>query len=177
VLAIGRFSQEKGHDVLIRAFARVAARLPEWQLKIVGEGPAHAHLSTLAAKLGIQNRVTLAPVTKDVLGEYLQADIFVLPSRFEGFPNTLIEAMQSGCAVIAADCPVAPREILSDGKNGLLFRNEDDEHLAELLSVLMHDPDRRSALGEGAVLAVKRYAPEVILSLWDGLIEACANIK
>lgn len=170
LLAVGRLSREKGHDVLIRAFARIADCFPEWHLKIVGEGAFREWLEVLVQSLGVDDRVTLAPVTRDITRDYCEAGVFVLPSRFEGFPNALIEAMQCGCAVVAADCPVAPREILHNGRDGLLFASESDVQLAEKLTGLMGDPPLRASLGAAAMESVKKYSSQAVLPLWDSLI-------
>lgn len=172
ILSVGRLSHEKGHDILIRAFALIAVRFPGWRLRIVGDGVLREELQALILSLGLEKSVELAPVQKDVAIEYARAGIFVLPSRFEGFPNALIEAMQAGCAVIAADCPCAPREILRNGIDGLLFRNGDDGNLAERLAGLMADSTQRRTLGEQASRTAKNYSPELILPRWDGLLKS-----
>jgi glycosyltransferase involved in cell wall biosynthesis len=174
VLAVGRLGPEKGHDILIRAFALVAAQSPEWRIKIVGAGPCYAMLKALAQDLGIQGRIDLAPVTHEIWPAYQAAEIFVLPSRYEGFPNVLVEAMRAGCAVIISDCAGAGTEIVSDKEDGLVFRTDDIQGLADRLAGLMSDPHKRAALGEQARRSVKRYDPDVILPLWDSLIDAIA---
>jgi len=174
VLAVGRLGPEKGHDVLVRAFALVAAQYPGWRVKIVGTGPCSAMLKDLARRLGVQDRVDFAPVMRDIWPAYQAAEIFVLPSRLEGFPNVLVEAMRAGCAVVISDCPGAGTEIISDGQDGLVFRTDDAQGLAERLAELMADPRKRAAMGERARKSVTRYDPEVILPIWDRLIEAGA---
>jgi glycosyltransferase involved in cell wall biosynthesis len=171
VLSVGRLSHEKGHDVLIRAFAQVAERFSDWRLKIIGDGVSRQQLSALIDSLAMQDRIELAPIQKSVARDYCSAGVFVLPSRFEGFPNALIEAMQTGCAALAADCPVGPREIISHGTDGLLFRNEDAADLASQLMTLMRDGELRKALGARARETVRKYEPEVILPMWDRLLD------
>jgi glycosyltransferase involved in cell wall biosynthesis len=171
VLSVGRLSREKGHDILIRAFAGVADKFPDWRLRIVGDGILRSELSGLIESLGLQRRVELAPTKKSLVMDYRTAGIFVLPSRFEGFPNALMEAMQSGCPVVSANCPVGPAEILSDGSDGLLFRNEDASGLASQLTILMQDGELRRSLGERARETVRKYEPEVVLPIWDRLLD------
>src|SRR5262245_40243860 len=170
VLSVGRLSPEKGHDILIKAFARVSERFPEWRLKVIGDGGARPHLAALIHSLGLYDRVELAPTQKSVVRDYRACSVFVLPSRFEGFPNTLVEAMQERCAVVAADCPVGPREIVSDGFDGLLFRNEDIGDLASKLSSLLSDVNLRRKLGAQAQTSVQKYRPDAVYPLWDSLI-------
>ena len=171
VLSVGRLSPQKGHDILIRAFAQLAGRFPDWRLKIIGDGVLRQQLAALIHLLGVRDRAELAPIQKSVLRDYWNAGVFVLPSRFEGFPNALIEAMQTGCAVVAADCPVGPREILTDEADGLLFRNLDASDLAAKLARLMGDAELREALGGRARETVRRYEPDVILPMWDSLLD------
>lgn len=171
ILSVGRLSPEKGHDVLIRSFAQVAARFADWRLKIIGDGISRPQLTALIGSLGMQSRVELAPIQKSVVEEYCGAAVFVLPSRFEGFPNALIEAMQNGCAVLASDCPVGPREILAHGTDGLLFRNEDPSELASRLARLMQDDELRKSLGERARETVRKYEPDIVLPIWDRLFD------
>jgi glycosyltransferase involved in cell wall biosynthesis len=175
ILAIGRLSHQKAQDTLIEAFSRLAGRFPEWTLRIIGEGELRPDLTSLVSSLELGGRVELAPVKKDVLAEYQGASIFALPSRFEGFPNVLVEAMQAGCAVVVSDCPGAGTEIVSDGQDGLVFRTGDIQDLTERLAGLMSDPHKREALGEQARKSVKRYDSEIVLPMWDRLIEAVAR--
>ena len=171
VLSVGRLCHQKGHDILIRAFASLAARFPGWRLKIVGEGDLREELSRLVGSLGMTDRIELAPVQKSLAHDYRAAGVFVLASRFEGFPNTLLEAMQMGCAVLAADCPTGPREVITDGSDGLLFRNGDAPDLASKLATLMNNGELRRSLGNRARSAVEKYRPEVVLPLWDRLLQ------
>ena len=174
ILAVGRLGPEKGHDVLVRAFSRVAAQYPDWRVKIVGAGPCSAMLKDLARQLGVQDRMDFAPVIRDIWPVYQAAEIFVLPSRLEGFSNVLVEAMRAGCAVLISDCPGAGTEIVSDGQDGLVFRTDDTQNLAKRLAELMADPRKRAALGERAHKSVKRYDPDAVLPIWDRLIEVVA---
>jgi len=174
VLAVGRLGPEKGHDVLVRAFALVAVQYPDWRVKIVGAGPCSSMLKDLALKLSAQDRIDFALVTRDIWPVYQAAEIFVLPSRLEGFSNVLVEAMRAGCAVLISDCPGAGTEIVSDGQDGLVFRTDDTQNLAKRLAELMADPRKRAALGERAHKSVKRYDPDAVLPIWDRLIEVVA---
>jgi glycosyltransferase involved in cell wall biosynthesis len=172
ILSVGRLSHEKGHDVLIHAFAGVADRFPDWRLKIIGDGVLRAELSALIDRLGLEDRVELAPTQKSVAEDYRTAGIFVLSSRFEGFPNALMEAMQAGCPVVSADCPVGPGEILTDGSDGIFFRNEDFADLEAKLSMLMADEARRVALAVRARQTVRKYGPSAVFPLWDNLVDS-----
>ena len=109
ILAAGRYTPQKGFDLLIHAFAPVADAHPDWELKICGRGSRPAPAQAASPSSASRTRSTLAGPTEDVPGEMARASIYVLSSRFEGFPLVLIEAMSKGMAVVAFDCPTGPR--------------------------------------------------------------------
>ena len=100
---------------------------------------------------------------------------FVLSSRFEGFPNVLLEAMAMGCPVIATDCPSGPREIVRDGEDGLLVATEDARALAEALKRILNDVKLRRRLGESAVGVRERFSTDRIAGLWELAINAAVD--
>jgi glycosyltransferase involved in cell wall biosynthesis len=169
LLSIGRLTHQKGIDILLRAFANVAADFPEWRLAVVGDGPLRAELAALATSLGLQERVEWMGMQRaDAV--LASAEIFVLPSRFEGFPNALCEAMAHGLAVIATDCPSGPREIVRHEVDGLLVAPEDPRALAGAIRRLLLDPDERRRLGERAGEVTERFSPAKIMRRWEELL-------
>ncbi|MGE3459387.1 MAG: glycosyltransferase family 4 protein, partial [Kofleriaceae bacterium] len=108
ILAVGRLRRQKGFDLLLEAFARIAAAFDSWDLVIVGDGPERAELARLAASNHLDARVYFPGATRRIVEWYEQADLYVLSSRFEGFPNTLLEAMAHGLPAIAFDCETGP---------------------------------------------------------------------
>ena len=170
VLAVGRLVSQKGFDLLIRAFREVIQRHPKWSLVIVGQGPKEAELKDLATTLLPPGSVLFAGVVKDPERYYRTAGLFVLPSRFEGFPNTLLEAMAAGCAVIATDAPGGMSEIVRHGVDGLLVAPEDVGILARGMDRLMTDADERSRLGTRALEVSTRFGVDRVLALWENVI-------
>lgn len=170
VLGVGRLVPQKGFDVLIKAFHTAVQRHPEWSLAIVGEGPREAELKELATTLLPPGSVSFLGTVKDPERYYAIASLFVLPSRFEGFPNALVEAMAAGCAVIAADSPGAMAEIVRHGIDGLLIPPEDVTALALAMDRLMTDEGARNELGSRAVEVATRFGVARILALWEHLI-------
>ena len=175
VLGVGRLGHEKGFDLLVRAFAQAARNRPDWELVVAGEGPEKARLTALAEASGVAGRLRLPGRRTDIWPLYHAAHIFVLPSRFEGFPNALLEAMAAGLPALAADCATGPREIIRDGHDGLLVPAEDAAALAEALARLMGDADLRSRLGAAATAVVDRFGADTIQARWDTLVADVAG--
>ena len=172
ILAVGRLGREKGHDLLIRAFAALGRGREGWRLVILGEGPERSSLERLALTLGLGCEVIMPGVVREPAEWLYKAGLFVLPSRYEGFPNSLLEAMACGCAVIAADCPSGPGEIVSHGQNGLLVPPDDVDALSASLLRLMGDENLRASLGNRARDVRSRFSREKIMAQWDELVES-----
>jgi len=154
VIGAGRLVHQKGFDLLIESFARVAEAHPNWRLVIYGEGPERTRLKGQIERHSLSDRISLAGLFTDVEAALSQADLFVLASRFEGYPNVVIEALSLGCPVIATNCPGATAEILDEGRHGLLIPPENVDALTEALNRMMSDETLRAhyaASGEGAI--------------------------
>ncbi len=170
IASIGRLVDEKGLDLLLHAFARLANRFPDWSLNVFGEGPLRISLESLRDKFGLFERIRFHGLIRNPYDVLAQADLFVLPSRTEGFPNAMLEAMACGLPVIAADCPSGPREIIHHGEDGLLVPTENEEQLSTAMQRLMENEDDRRRLGNNAKNITQRYSLERIMSLWEGVL-------
>lgn len=166
-LAMGRLTPQKGFDLLLEAFARVAVRHPAWSLEVRGEGPLREALVEQARGLGLADRVRFAGKTDDAYATLRAADLYVLSSRYEGFPMVLCEAMASGLPVVSFDCRTGPREIVRDGVDGVLVPPGDVDALAEALERLFADPALRARLAARAPEITCRFGLEQILARWD----------
>lgn len=168
--AVGRLTRQKGFDLLLDAFAAISPDFPEWQLVIWGEGPDRSALAAQVSRLGLTARVTLPGLTA-APGEWARdATIFVLSSRYEGFANALGEAMAAGIPVAAFDCPWGTRDMVSDGKTGLLVPPDDVTALADALRLLMQSPDLRRELADRAQDHIRRYLPDNIFDQWTRIV-------
>jgi GalNAc-alpha-(1->4)-GalNAc-alpha-(1->3)-diNAcBac-PP-undecaprenol alpha-1,4-N-acetyl-D-galactosaminyltransferase len=171
LMAIGRLHPVKGFDLAIAAFAKLRDKYPDWHLTILGEGPNRAELEELRSKLDLSNRVHFLGQVQNVNAHLRQADIFVLSSRFEGFPMALCEAMACGVPVVATDCLSGPREIITDGVDGILVAMEDVDALANGMDILMADPVKRQQLARAAPQILERFGLEQVMNRWKEAID------
>lgn len=171
LLGVGRLVHQKGFDVLIEAFGQVAQRHTDWELVIVGDGADRGALERQIDQCGLADRVRLVGAAGNIGDWYARADIFVLASRFEGFPNTLLEAMAYGCASISFDCDTGPADMIVSGQNGeLLGPTPNAGELAAALMALMADEPRREMLACGARDVQVRFSMGAVLSQWDAAL-------
>lgn len=170
VVCLGRLVPEKGFDLFLSAFATAIRSRPDWRAMILGDGPQRMELEALAQELGVRDKVHFAGAVEQVGGPLRRAEIFVLSSRFEGFPSALCEAMACGTAAISFDCPYGPREIIRDGVDGLLVPPGDVEQLAASLGRLMDDEEGRKAMGTAATNVKDRFPMTAVMGLWDALM-------
>jgi glycosyltransferase involved in cell wall biosynthesis len=172
LLSVGRFSEEKGHLVLVDSFARIAGEFPDWELRFVGDGVLLPELQRRVQTLGLSTRVHFPGSTAEVEREYAAAQVLVTPSRYESFGLVTAEAMSAGLPVIGfADCP-GTNELIEHGKNGLLVRGDDRAGgLTSAMRRLMSSADLRVRLGAAGPASTKRFQPDVIVGRWKALLD------
>jgi GalNAc-alpha-(1->4)-GalNAc-alpha-(1->3)-diNAcBac-PP-undecaprenol alpha-1,4-N-acetyl-D-galactosaminyltransferase len=170
IVAMGRLGKEKGFDLLIRAFAGMAPTHPGWSLTILGEGEERVALQAEIERSGVAGRVSLAGRVTDTEGFLRASELFVLPSRYEGFPNALCEAMACGLPVVAFDCRSGPATIVRDGVDGLLVPAEDVGALSAAMARLIADPEARRRMGARAAEVSDRFSVGRIASLWERVL-------
>lgn len=170
LLAVGRLAPEKGFDLLVDAFAKLAATHPDWNLVILGDGPLRSELEQRIAAHGLAGRIAMPGFDRDVRARMRGADLFVLSSRYEGFPNALLEAMTEGTACVSFDCDAGPRELIEHGRSGWLVPAGDVAALAAALDRLMRDAGLRERLGRDARRVAATYALPAILAQWNALV-------
>ncbi len=175
LLAVGRLSEEKRFDRLIRVFQALADQHKNWVLCIIGDGFMLGRLQALVVECGLVGRVHLPGRVGNVDEWYCAADLYVLCSRFEGFPNSLLEAMACGVPPVSFDCLTGPRDIITDGVDGRLVANGNFDALKECLSELMADQTLRTQYGGRAVEVRDRFSIETIAASWETLISDLAR--
>jgi glycosyltransferase involved in cell wall biosynthesis len=169
VVALGRLSDEKGVDMLLESWARLAPRHPDWHLRVFGSGEDEEPLRAQCTALGLDGSVHWCGSTDDVQGALRSGSVFVQSSRGEGFPLSLMEAMAVGLPCCAFDCAPGVREIVRDGEDGLLAPPGHTDALAACLDRLMTDDGLRARMGEQARRNVRRFAPEAVVDRWEEL--------
>ena len=175
VIAVGRYCQEKGFDMLLESWAKIYKSYPEWRLEIFGDGDTTMY-EGIRDKLGIPaTYCKLNGRTNAIEQEYINSSIFVCSSRFEGFGMVLVEAMACGLGVVSFDCPWGPSSILVNGQDGILVENGNTNALADAIMSLMNDPAKLSALAKNAIVNVQRFQMDKIASQWKQLFDEIQN--
>lgn len=167
VLAVGRLAHQKGFDLLIRAFSGIGQDFSSWRLVIIGAGPELSALLRLREQLKLGECVEFRSPVKDIESWMSRAGLVVQPSRFEGFPNVVLEAMGMGAAVISADCRSGPAEIIKDGVNGRLVPVDDVATLTQVMSELMRQPEERARLGNQAKEVRQAFRQDLVMTDWE----------
>ena len=171
VLAVGRLTYQKGFDMLLDAWIQVNKSMPDWTLKIVGEGEDRAKLTNFIKKNKLTDSVELVGNTDDVGQYYKEAEIFCLSSRFEGFPMVLLETLAFGLPIVSFDCDTGPAEVLED-TGSILVPQSDTNKLALSLIDLMSDNQQRKKISIRSKEKAQIYQPENIINKWISILES-----
>lgn len=172
IVAVGRLDANKNHEMMIRAFASLKDKYPEYTLTIYGEGELHGYLEELADKLGVSESVFLPGIIPDVAAQIERAALFLLTSYSEGVSNALIEALATGLPVISTDVPSGgTAELMTDGVNGLIIPTGDQRALEKAMDRLLCDSEYAGQLGREAAKIQERLAPERVNRLWQEYFE------
>lgn len=168
IVAAGRLDENKNHALLIHAFSKIAEEFPYMNLVIYGEGESRVSLEQLIAEKGLQERVFLPGNVSDIADKISKASIFTLTSNTEGMPNSVMEAMALGLAVVATDCPCGgPAELITNGENGMLVPVGDAYALADALRKILNDCEFADKLRENAYNSARAFAPDKVNAAWE----------
>ena len=170
VLWAGRFEESKRADVLIDAFARIACALPDWDVVLLGDGPARSSAIALARRHALEGRIHLPGFAGNLIDWYARAGAFVMTSSYEGFPNALLEAMAHGLPSIAFDVLTGPADLSAGGRRLILLPDRNHiSALASTLSTLLANEEQRAELGRAALETATDYSRNHVLAMWDDL--------
>ncbi|MFJ9817438.1 glycosyltransferase family 4 protein [Streptomyces sp. NPDC101151] len=170
IVAAGRLVPVKRYDLLIHAFAQVAAEHPDWQLRIYGAGEQRDGLRALIEQLGLSNNAFLMGPATPMEAEWVKGSIGVATSSFEPFGMTIVEAMRCGLPVVSTDCPYGPGEIIEAGVDGRLVPVGDRDRLGSALLDLVRDDELRRTMGQAAVKNARRFAPRTVVAHAERLL-------
>lgn len=170
VIAVGRYCHEKGFDNLIKAWKFVEMKHPDWTLNIYGSGNQDEYISLI--KKENLTSCKLHDAVSNIFEMYSNSSIFALSSRFEGFGMVIVEAMSCGIPPVAFDCPWGPRQIITDGKDGILVENGNVQDFADKICYLIENEDIRKNMARNAVEKAKLYSVDAIMKKWLDLFES-----
>ena len=174
LLYVGRLSYEKGPDRLLQAWSTLAAKHPSWKLSFIGDGPLESQLKHRCHELSLDNQVEFLGWQEDVWSHLYQSQAFVLPSRYEGFPGALIEAMYARLPIVTTNCSDSIFEMIDHKRNGLVAENT-SESLTATLDQLMSNESLQHQLGHAASEKAMHYVWQQIGLRWIKMIEATAK--
>jgi glycosyltransferase involved in cell wall biosynthesis len=168
-IALGSLTDQKGFDILLHTFAEVVKQRPAWHLTILGEGKLRSHLEALSKELGIDKKVSMPGRVNHPYSVLKEAEVYVMSSRFEGFPVALCEALGVGVPSISFDCPTGPSDIINHTINGLLVDYLNRDKLAEAMIHLADNPALRKQLSHEAKKINETLKIDTIMPQWEAL--------
>ncbi len=176
VIAVGRYTYEKGFDLLIHSWGKVFIKHPDWKLHIYGVGDK-SELAKQVRSSGLSKVCLLESAVPNIDEKYCESSIFVLSSRYEGFGMVIVEAMACGVPPVSFDCPCGPKHIIRNGEDGLLVENGNIEELAEKICYLIEHEDERKRMGKQARINSERFKIEHIAKQWENLFHELLEEK
>lgn len=169
-IAVGRYTHQKGFDLLIKAWQYIYLKHPEWELSIYGGGDKTLYME-LRDELGLEDVIHLEDATDEIMSKYGENSIFILSSRYEGFGLVILEAMACGLPVVSFSCPCGPKDLIENEKTGFLIENYDLVKLSEKLILLMEDEELRKQMGKAARENAFCFTEETVMRTWTELFE------
>lgn len=175
VIAVGRYCHQKSFDKLIDAWSIVCQEVGDWKLHLVGDGEDREQLQKQIEELGLMEKVVLGRAETDMKTVYSNASILALSSRYEGLPMVLLEAQAAGLPVVSFDCKCGPKDVLTDGVDGILVKEGDVDGLANGLLRLIKNPLLRKQMGAAAYMNSERFSDETVMGQWIELFNVLTS--
>jgi glycosyltransferase involved in cell wall biosynthesis len=170
VIAAGRYTYQKGFDLLVEAWTHVADRHHDWTLNVYGNGD-RSEIERLVEEKGLRGKVILNGNASNIEDKYCESSIFVFSSRFEGFGMVLVEAMSCGLPAVSFACPCGPRDIITDGEDGILVENGNTTALGESINRMIEDEEKRREMSNRAIEKAQQFQMDNIARQWKELFE------
>lgn len=170
-IAVGRFDHQKGFEDLIEIWSKVYSEAPNWILKIYGHGELEEKFKLMIEERGMKDHLFLCSPTKQIKEAYLESSMLLMTSRYEGLPMTLLEAQVCGLPLIAYTCKCGPRDIISDGINGFLVQEGDQEEMVQRILELIRNKNLREQMGAESFQNSKNYEVEKVMNQWLNLFK------
>lgn len=171
VIAVGRLDNQKGFDRLIDLWDLVKKEYPDWSLHIFGTGEDKDKLELQIRNKQLQNQIHIFPPEKNIAQRYIESSIFVMTSRFEGFPMVLLEAMSFGLPSVSYLFKCGPKDAIEDGVNGFLVEEGNKQIFADKIITLIKNQDLRKQMGDNASKVTQKYTYEIIMHKWIDLFQ------
>jgi|WetSurMetagenome_2_1015567.scaffolds.fasta_scaffold03367_9 glycosyltransferase involved in cell wall biosynthesis len=169
IISVGRLNEQKGYDLLIKAWAMISKKYPGWKIYVYGEGLLKSYLENIVKENDVETSFLFEKPVTDIQNKYLSSAFFVSSSHFEGFGMALIEAMACGLPCVSFNCSCGPADIIKDNEDGFLVKNGDVKKLSEKIAYMIDNPEERAKMGRRAKENVKRYSKPVIMEKWRSL--------
>lgn len=173
IITVGRIDDNKNQRLLVEAYVKIVDHYPDWSLELIGDGSGRQALEEYVSTLPCKDRISFTGSVDDVAKRMSEASIFVLPSKIEGMPNALIEAMVMGMACISTDCPCGgPRDLIAaDESNGILVPVDNVDAMAMALKRLITNAPLRQSMGDNARKIIATLNPDTVNKQWKNYIE------
>lgn len=169
VLAVGRYNYQKGYERLLNIWAIVHREMPDWKLRILGDGELQGEMERQAYRLHIADSVIFGKAEHNIKDIYQQASVYAMTSRYEGLPMVLLEAQAVGLPIVSFDCKCGPKDVIEDGQNGFIVKDGDIQTFAQKLLLLMKDNKLRKDMGQRAFENSERFDEERVMEQWTRL--------
>lgn len=170
IISVGRICEQKGFDRLVEIASKVMKENQNWKWDIYGDGPDFEKINEMIKEKGLSDYVELKGNCNNIYSRYKEYALYAMTSRFEGLPMVLLEAKSQGLPIIAFDCKTGPNEIVRNGIDGILVKNNDIAKFQEILNELIKSPDLRSSFSNKSMENVDKFEKKNIVSQWQRLI-------
>lgn len=175
VIAVGRYTFQKGFDRLVEAWRLVVSEFPDWKLEIIGDGEDRNLLKSMIERYGLEDSLSLVPTNSEIEKHYLDSSVYVMTSRYEGLPMVLLEAQAFGLPIVSFRCKCGPADVVEDGRTGFLVAEGDVEAFAMQLKKVMADVNLRRKMSKNALVASQRFSVEPVMTRWVELFKSLAE--